>query len=189
MQSIHAPALRIAAIGCSSRPALYNSLSTSFSPNYSTVTRPSARPRHVSTQSRHIVQPMNLTRQVSTTASTNTTPDSPSSSATSKPPQLSWNAFLQLRKLRRRYNLFASFTTATASTVTGMAVLAQQNFEQLSNAMFGLDPIFAIGLCTTACTGIGWLVGPVVGGWVFKIRHKGQMDSISLVSALCFSWE
>ncbi|MCJ1304361.1 TIM23 complex component [Hypocenomyce scalaris] len=110
-------------------------------------------------------------------ASTSTTSTSSPATASSAAPAssstpLTWNEFLRLRKVRRRFNLVASLGTATMTTLAGVSVLSQQDLEALSGQVFGLDPFMVLGLATAGCGAVGWLIGPVLGGTVFGFWYR-----------------
>lgn len=102
-----------------------------------------------------------------------------SSSATSSIP-LTWNAFLALRKTRRRYNLLASVCTSLVTTSTGISILAQQNIE--TAGIFGFDPFLVLGIATAGSAAVGWLMGPFVGNAVFAGVHRSRREDMAMVS-------
>ncbi|MCJ1377886.1 TIM23 complex component [Xylographa soralifera] len=111
---------------------------------------------------------------------TNTTPPAPrnitlqgaSTAAPSTPPTLTWNRFLHLRAIRRRFNLFASITTSLATTATGISLLSQQDMDKLGTLLFGLDPIMAMGVGAVGCGALGWLLGPFAGNAAFSMWYR-----------------
>lgn len=38
--------------------------------------------------------------------------------------------------------------------------------------IFGIEPVYAYGLATLSCVGLGWLAGPTVGGAVWRLTHR-----------------
>lgn len=106
----------------------------------------------------------------------------PPSTTTPQSKQLTWNAFLALRRTRRRYNLLASITSAFATTSVGVSVLARQNIEAAS--IFGLDPFIVLGLATAGSGAVGWLVGPFVGNAVFGVVYRGLRGEIEEVGGI-----
>ena len=92
---------------------------------------------------------------------------------------LNWNAFLALRKTRRRYNLLASVSTSFLTTTAGISVLAQQNIE--TAGIFGLDPFIVLGLATAGSGALGWLMGPFVGNAVFATVHRARRGEMAEV--------
>ena len=125
-----------------------------------------------------------LLRFASTSAADqDTTTTAPGQPTTSHPPSLTWNEYLSLRKVRRRYNLAASIVTSLGTTSAGITVLSQQNVvsEQLGG-LFGLDPFILLGLATASSGAVGWLLGPFVGNAVFGMVHRRVGREIAEVS-------
>ncbi|KAL8731527.1 MAG: hypothetical protein Q9166_003373 [cf. Caloplaca sp. 2 TL-2023] len=116
-----------------------------------------------------ISPPSRSTAQEPTSSNTNpspsTSPTHPSSSSTSTTTTLTWNTYLTLRRLRRRYSLLASLLTS--ATTTGLGLIAiDRNMDYLGsilNSIFGVDPIFMLAIALVATGGVGWLLGPFVG--------------------------
>jgi len=85
---------------------------------------------------------------------------------------LTWDHFLQLRKVRRRYNLAASVTTTLVTTTAGVSILSQRDIDAFANQAFGLDPFVVLGLVTAGIGAVGWLLGPFVGNTVFSLVYR-----------------
>lgn len=104
----------------------------------------------------------------------------------SAPIHLDWNRFLQLRKVRRYYNLAASIGSSIGTTFMGVSVISQQDMEVLGGQMFGLDPFVVLGLTTAGFGALGWLAGPFVGNAAFNLlnkKYKAQIAEVSLRDA------
>lgn len=95
--------------------------------------------------------------------------------------QLTWNEFLQLRRTRRYINLGASIGTAIGTIAVTVPIMAQYELENTIAAATGLDPFIAIGLTMTAIGGMGWLLGPVLGGAAFAVWKGGVRGEIARV--------
>lgn len=64
----------------------------------------------------------------------------------------------------------------------GAGVVATEDIGGWGQQMFGLDPFVIMGLFTTGCAGLGWLMGPLVGTSVFGLfyrRFSSQMRTVS----------
>lgn len=110
-------------------------------------------------------------------------PSSPSSSTPAPPLHpLTWNAYLSLRKTRRRYNLASSVLSSVLTTAGGMSLLTSFNIEHVN--FFGLDPFLMLGLVTLGSGAVGWLLGPFVGNAVFGMAHRRVGVQIAEVSGL-----
>ncbi|MCJ1286624.1 TIM23 complex component [Xylographa opegraphella] len=95
-----------------------------------------------------------------------------STTAQSTSPALTWNRFLHLRAVRRRFNLAASITTSIATTAGGISFLSQQDMDKLGTLLFGLDPIMAMGVGAVGCGALGWLLGPFAGNAAFSMWYR-----------------
>ena len=107
--------------------------------------------------------------------------DSPPSAASDET-YLTWNRFLQLRAVRRRFNLVASVVSSAGTVTVGAAVLTTLDLDAFSaNLPFGLDPVFALGLLTAGCGALGWLFGPFAGNAAFGWYYRGLRPEIAAV--------
>ena len=120
---------------------------------------------------------------IATPASTSSTTSSPPTTATA----LTWNRFLALRAVRRRFNLVASISTSLVTTVAGIQILSGQDLEKLGSILFGIDPIMAMGLSSVGCGAVGWLLGPFAGGAVFGLWYRKLAPEIALVCILIYT--
>ncbi|KAI5815016.1 mitochondrial import protein Pam17, partial [Pyronema omphalodes] len=91
---------------------------------------------------------------------------------------LDWDSFLKLRRLRRRYNLGSSVITSAVGTSIGIGYLANKEID-VTQTIFGMDPLIMFGLATIGCGAAGWLVGPSVGGAAFNIAKKRWISQIA----------
>jgi import protein Pam17 len=107
-----------------------------------------------------------------------------SSSGTVNPTQtLTWNRFLQLRKVRRRISLVASVTCAVTAFVGGVSYIsANPEVETKISPALGLDPFITMGIMTFAFGACGWLAGPFVAEILFNLRYRSMTPMIKAVS-------
>ncbi|RYP60380.1 hypothetical protein DL769_008149 [Monosporascus sp. CRB-8-3] len=129
-------------------------------------------------------------RHASTTASSPASP-SPKSSAsadtnTNATSPLDWNTFFRLRKTRRRVQLASSVVTTLAGGAAGALLLVNQDLEWLVNNI-PMDPFFSLGLLTLAFSGLGWLVGPVLGSTLFYLFRRGVKQPMAAKEAEFFA--
>jgi mitochondrial import inner membrane translocase subunit TIM23 len=119
--------------------------------------------------------------QVRTQSAAAASPAQPSSTNTSQQP-LTWNRFLQLRKVRRRLSLIASIACAVGALVGGVSYISSTpDIESKISPAIGLDPFITMGLMTFACGAAGWLVGPFIGGALFSLRYRSMTRLIAEV--------
>ncbi|MCJ1368676.1 TIM23 complex component [Acarospora aff. strigata] len=182
------PPLRSAMLSCRLQPSLFApcSYSTSSPPPTSARIQDLKRPRPIHSQTLKSSSPQLTTtfvRSASQLTSTSSDTTSAVAQPNSPPPtpvtdHLDWNRFLQLRKVRRRYNLVASIGSSIGTTMLGVSVISQQDMETLGGQMFGLDPFVVLGLTTAGFGALGWLAGPFVGSAAFNMfnrKYKGQI--------------
>ncbi|MCJ1229432.1 TIM23 complex component [Toensbergia leucococca] len=153
--------VRSSLLSCRIQPAF-------FAPSTTSTTTLSSQQRRLksstplTTLSNAHPQPNLLTRSTSTSTTVPSNPD---------PQTLNWNAYLTLRRTRRRLNLLASLSTALTTTTIGSYLLSQQDLDALA-AQVGLDPFMVLGLTTAGVGALGWLCGPVVGNAVFGLWYR-----------------
>ncbi|KAA6407336.1 MAG: presequence translocase-associated motor subunit [Lasallia pustulata] len=180
--------LRLSARSCRFQPSLfapcrYQAPSTravqrrplSSKPSFSQVARATSKSLHIKPKQKRSISPIRAASTSATPASAYSTTASSSSAASSSPIStlpLTWNEFLRLRKVRHRFNIVASISTATLTTLVGVMILSQQDLEALSGQVLGLDPFVVLGLATVGCAAAGWLIGPVLGGTVFGFWYR-----------------
>ena len=115
----------------------------------------------------------------------NSSPSPSTTSAPSAAQPLRWDTFFALRRRRRLLNTTSSTVTGVSTFVLGTAVLSGQNPEMF--AFGGVDPIFVMAAASLGAFFGGWLVGPVLGGLVWRMSSaRGVLGEYQIVSdALC----
>ncbi|KAL8767259.1 MAG: hypothetical protein Q9209_006185 [Squamulea sp. 1 TL-2023] len=118
-------------------------------------------------------------QEPSSPSTTNTNPNTTPSTSTSD--TLTWNTYLSLRRLRRRYSLLASLLSSTTTTTLGIFTI-DRNMDYLGSLLgntFGVDPIFMLAAATIGAGGVGWLLGPFVGEGVFRGVYRREWGRMS----------
>lgn len=90
---------------------------------------------------------------------------------------LNWDTFFKLRVKRRRIQLLFSVLTGGALAGVGIAGLTAGLAETIA-AQVPFDPFITLGLVVVACGGLGWVVGPSVGGQVFYLLNRSLKPQI-----------
>ncbi|BGO89859.1 hypothetical protein NBRC10512_005629 [Rhodotorula toruloides] len=85
--------------------------------------------------------------------------------------QLDWPTYLSLRKSQRVYGLVASIPTTLIGFSAGAGYFATIESDP-GDLIFGIEPVYAYGLATLSCVGLGWLAGPTVGGALWRLTHR-----------------
>lgn len=90
-----------------------------------------------------------------------------------------WENFFQLRKQENRINLGSSIFTAFLGTNISWIHLSTMEIDP-TQMIFGFDPLLVISAGLMACGGVGYLLGPLVGSWIFKIKNKGHLHNYNI---------
>lgn len=121
--------------------------------------------RHVSC--RQSSKPLRYSRLQSTTAGTGPV----------SPENLPWSEYLAIRRNRRRWQLAATIPCAILGFASGIAYFGTRETDALKPIM-GIDPFFFYGICTVACGGTGWLLGPSLGTAIWRTTHRRLVSLI-----------
>lgn len=148
-------------------------------PNPPQPTAPTPTPQGTTTSTKTTPPPDPTLSYAARVTAPSSSPTTTTPSTTSSSP-LTWNAYLRLRHIRRRYNQAASAGTALAGGVIGAQVLAAQSLESMG--VFGLDPMIGLFIGMAGFLGVGWLAGGSIGGAMFAVTHRWQRGEIAEVS-------
>ncbi|KAM3161599.1 Presequence translocated-associated motor subunit PAM17, mitochondrial [Lachancea thermotolerans] len=85
-----------------------------------------------------------------------------------------WTDFFQLRKQERRINLGSSIVTAFLSTNASWAYLSTMQIDPMQTIM-GFDPLVVVSAALMASGAFGYLLGPIFGTTVFKMKQKTNL--------------
>jgi mitochondrial import inner membrane translocase subunit TIM23 len=137
----------------------------------------SIRPRTAKTNST-IRLPFRLIRHDSTLAAGH-------APTTLSPPSngLTWNRFLELRKIRRRISLMSSVLFGIGTMVAGGAFVLSKELEVKVSQTVGIDQFITLGALFIICFAGGWLIGPFFGNALFNVRFRSMRKLINEVSA------
>ncbi|GAA6034236.1 hypothetical protein JCM8097_003800 [Rhodosporidiobolus ruineniae] len=84
--------------------------------------------------------------------------------------KIDWPTYLSLRKSQRLYGLVASIPTTLIGFSAGATYFATIESDP-TDLIFGIEPVYAYGIATVGCVGLGWLAGPTVGSAVWRLTH------------------
>ncbi|KAG0141407.1 hypothetical protein CROQUDRAFT_718180 [Cronartium quercuum f. sp. fusiforme G11] len=103
----------------------------------------------------------------------------PGSSSTnlnqSNSPPMSWSQYLALRKQQRQYSLFTTIPSTTIGLYLGISHFA--TIESLpTDLIFGLEANYVYAIATFGCAVLGYLVGPVIGHGLFRLRISKEIQ-------------
>ncbi|SCU96182.1 LAFA_0G04786g1_1 [Lachancea sp. 'fantastica'] len=85
-----------------------------------------------------------------------------------------WTDFFQLRKHERRINLGSSIVTALLTSNASWAYLSTMEIDPMQTIM-GFDPLVVVSAGLMASGALGFLLGPIFGTTVFKMRQKSNL--------------
>ncbi|SCU87575.1 LADA_0E04830g1_1 [Lachancea dasiensis] len=85
-----------------------------------------------------------------------------------------WTDFFQLRKQERRINLGSSVVTALLTSNASWAYLSTMEIDPMQTIM-GFDPLVVVSAGLLASGAFGYLLGPIFGTTVFKMRQKSNL--------------
>lgn len=64
-----------------------------------------------------------------------------------------------------------------------MSILANKEID-VTQTIFGMDPLIVFGLATISSGAAGWLAGPALGGAVFNVVKSRYREQIAQVSCI-----
>ncbi|CEP64461.1 Pam17p LALA0_S11e04698g [Lachancea lanzarotensis] len=85
-----------------------------------------------------------------------------------------WTDFFQLRKHERRINLGSSVVTALLTSNASWAYLSTMEIDPMQTIM-GFDPLVVVSAGLLASGAFGYLLGPIFGTTIFKMRQKSNL--------------
>lgn len=94
-----------------------------------------------------------------------------------KDADLTWNGYFELRKKRRLHERLFAIPTTLTGLVVGGSYFALKQIDPTATFM-GIDPLFAYAGGTLAAGMLGYLAGPVVGSWTWKLQHRKWATSM-----------
>nr|GAT51739.1 predicted protein [Mycena chlorophos]GAT51740.1 predicted protein [Mycena chlorophos] len=101
-------------------------------------------------------------------------------STTTSSGQPSWSEYFAQRKRRRYFQTAATIPTAAIGFLAGSAYFGSLQADATKPVM-GIDPLLFYGGCVILCGGAGWVVGPSLGGSIWRIFHR---QSVAQIDAL-----
>ncbi|PVF92785.1 mitochondrial import protein Pam17 [Serendipita vermifera] len=107
-------------------------------------------------------------RAKSTQADASTTPGASESKDT-----LSWSDYLTIRGRKRKWELATTIPITSAAAAGGFSY-----FGVHTPQFMGLDPLLMCILATAGVSGLGYLIGPVIGSQMWRLTHRKTMSLI-----------
>ncbi|KAG8864924.1 TIM23 complex component [Tulasnella sp. 330] len=91
------------------------------------------------------------------------------------PSKLPWPEYFRVRKSKRNWEMATTIPTSLVGLGAGGGYFGGLEGTGL---VFGMDPIIVYGAATAACMGLGWLLGPFIGGGFWRLSHRKALSSI-----------
>ncbi|KAJ8074910.1 TIM23 complex component [Marasmius tenuissimus] len=90
---------------------------------------------------------------------------------------LTWPDYLAVRANRRKWQNAMSIPTSAIGLFGGASYFGSLNTDPMQ-PILGLDPFMFYGICTAACMGFGYLLGPSLGNTIWRFTHRSYGDLI-----------
>ncbi|KAJ1930333.1 TIM23 complex component [Tieghemiomyces parasiticus] len=90
---------------------------------------------------------------------------------------VSWAEFFRLRQQRRLTERLTMVPTTLATLSLGGTYLLEKEIDP-TNLIFGFDPMMIYGVAMVGCGLAGVLIGPVIGGALWKLTHRRHSRSM-----------
>ncbi|TEB39623.1 presequence translocated-associated motor subunit PAM17 [Coprinellus micaceus] len=90
---------------------------------------------------------------------------------------LTWPEYLNVRRSRHRWQAISTFPGGIAGLAGGIAYFGSLQTDPMK-LIFGFDPFLVYGFLTAGCLGFGALLGPTVGGALWRFTHRHQAHLI-----------
>lgn len=91
------------------------------------------------------------------------------------PAKLPWAQYFKIRKSKRNWEV----ATTIPSSVLGLAGgITYFGSLESTGMIFGIDPMFVYGAASIGCMGLGWLLGPFIGGSFWRLSHRKSLALI-----------
>ncbi|KAF8734714.1 hypothetical protein AX14_003052 [Amanita brunnescens Koide BX004] len=90
---------------------------------------------------------------------------------------VTWTEYLAIRHNKRMWQTVSTIPCVILGFGGGIAYFGTRETDALK-PIFGIDPFFFYGICTVACGGFGWLVGPSLGTAIWRMTHRRLLSHI-----------
>ncbi|KAF9065791.1 mitochondrial import protein Pam17-domain-containing protein [Rhodocollybia butyracea] len=81
---------------------------------------------------------------------------------------LTWPQYLTIRRSKRIWQNFAAVPCSILGLAGGAAYFGSLDTDPMK-PIFGIDPFMFYGICTAACMGAGYVVGPSLGAALWRL--------------------
>ncbi|THH28497.1 hypothetical protein EUX98_g5692 [Antrodiella citrinella] len=90
---------------------------------------------------------------------------------------LPWAQYLTIRKNKRRWETAVTIPMTALGFAGGVLYFGSQEMDP-TKPIFNIDPMVVYAVATLGCAGFGYLVGPVIGSYCWRLAHRRTMKLI-----------
>ncbi|KAF5388898.1 hypothetical protein D9757_005055 [Collybiopsis confluens] len=95
---------------------------------------------------------------------------------------LTWPEYLGIRRTKRKWQNFSAIPCSILGLLGGASYFGSLEIDPMK-PILGLDPFLFYGICTTACMGTGYLLGPTLGAFIWRRlpsiqKYEGTIDKM-----------
>ncbi|KAF5338701.1 hypothetical protein D9611_013367 [Ephemerocybe angulata] len=90
---------------------------------------------------------------------------------------LTWPEYLAIRRSRHRWQTVATIPAGLLGLSSGVAYFGNLETDPMK-PIFGFDPFMVYGFLTACCMGAGALLGPTIGGALWRFTHRDKVELI-----------
>ncbi|KJA26982.1 hypothetical protein HYPSUDRAFT_131783 [Hypholoma sublateritium FD-334 SS-4] len=84
---------------------------------------------------------------------------------------ISWPQYLNIKKSKRTWQTAVTIPCALLGLAGGAVYFGNLDTDPMK-PIWGIDPFFFYGFCTVGCAGAGALIGPTIGGSIWRFTHR-----------------
>ncbi|KAI3405638.2 PAM17 [Candida oxycetoniae] len=108
-----------------------------------------------------------------------------STAATGQGP-LSWVEYFQLKKQNSRINFVSGIFTGIGGSLLTLSYLGNIEID-VEKPILGFDPIMMMGGAVIVGGLLGYLVGPFIGSFVFRLKNKSSLKEFEVKNSYFLS--
>lgn len=94
-------------------------------------------------------------------------------------PGLNWSDFFALRRQQRRINIASSVATALVGSGVSWSYLSNVEIDP-TQMIFGFDPFMIFFAGFIGVTGLGYMLGPLLGSAVFRVANTSKVSQYQI---------
>ncbi|KAJ7481066.1 mitochondrial import protein Pam17 [Mycena galericulata] len=99
------------------------------------------------------------------------------SASASPKDQLNWVEYFEIRRRRRQWQTVVTIPSAMVGFFGGSLYFGSLQTDPTKPIM-GIDPMMFYGGCTLLCMGAGYVIGPSIGSFLWRVVHRNAIARI-----------